>query len=39
MADIIGTDLRAVMEEGIDHVMSVFIRHLTENGAAGALVA
>jgi GSCFA family len=27
-----GPDLRAVTEEGVDHVMSVFMRHLTEGG-------
>jgi hypothetical protein len=30
-----GQDLRSVTEEGVDHVMSVFMRHLTDAGAAG----
>jgi hypothetical protein len=29
-----GPDLRSVTEGGVDHVMSVFMRHLTENGDA-----
>lgn len=29
-----GPDLRSVTEEGVDHVMSVFMRHMTEGGAA-----
>lgn len=29
-----GADLRAITQEGVDHVMSVFMKHLTEGGDA-----
>lgn len=31
-----GPDLRTVTEEGVDHVMSIFMRHLTEAGTAAS---
>jgi hypothetical protein len=32
-----GPDFRSVTEEGIDHVMSVFMRHLTEGGESSLM--
>lgn len=34
-----GPDLRSVTTEGVDHVMTVFMRHLTEGGTASGLAA
>ena len=31
-----GADLRSITQEGVDHVMSVFMRHLTESGESEA---
>jgi GSCFA family len=33
-----GSDLRSITQEGVDHVMSVFMRHLTEDSNIGSII-